>query len=157
MACEESQARSVGGHQGSQVASRQRSQQQMLEAGRAAWGEAPLCCQPHFPAVPKGFPGTRDCSLLPASSETQSSRRGFPSPQAHRRHLEAAPRTGEAGGLLCRSAPSAACPGAHTWLLTCCPERHQLGAVKSLICFCGGEVLLLSEQPEPLGAGVPRS
>lgn len=56
----------VLGHQVSQVATRQCSQKQMLEAGRAAWGEAPLCCQPHFPSVPKCFPGTLlDCLLPP--------------------------------------------------------------------------------------------
>lgn len=48
----------VLGHQVSQVATQQGSQEQMLEAGRAAWSEAPLCCQSHFPSVPKGFPGT---------------------------------------------------------------------------------------------------
>lgn len=105
----------------------------------------------------KGLPGNSSltaCSVLSVSSETQSLQRGFPWLQTHLHHLEASPSTGNARALLCRLAPSAACPDAHTWLLTSCPERHQLESVKSSICFCGEEVLFLSEQPEPLSTGV---
>lgn len=158
MVCEESQARScfgppgfTGGHSAEFSEADAGGRQSCLERGTSLLSVPLSFCS-------KGLPGNSSLTapVLFASLET-ALQRGFPSLQTHLHHLEASPSTGDAGTLLCRLAPSAACPDAHTWLLTSCPERHQLESVKSLICFCGEEVLLLSERPEPLGTGVLKS
>lgn len=86
----------------------------------------------------KGLPGNSSltaCSVLSVSSETQSLRRGFPWLQTHLHHLEVSPSTGNAKALLCRLAPSAACPDAHTWLLTSCPEKTPVRICKIIDLF----------------------